>query len=219
MSEITTLKKAKKLTGGGITNQNSKMPEYTYDLSAWDCNTGSKLREVEGSSCSDCYAMKGNYLRYKNGSVGVSHKKHLASIYNKLWSEAIAYQIKHYKIKHFRFHSSGDIQSYQHALNIIEVARLCPDTNFWIPTREMGVMGELKKNNIDIPSNCVFRLSAPLVNGKLNTNIFNTTSSVIDNEVFFGDSWRCLALKQGGQCLDCRACWSKDVKDVAYTRH
>ena len=82
---ITTLKQAKEITGGGITNKNSKMPEANYDLSAWDCKTGSKLRKVEGSSCEGCYAMKGNYLRYKNGSVGRSHEKHLASIYNKLW--------------------------------------------------------------------------------------------------------------------------------------
>ena len=219
MEHITTLKQAKEITGGGITNKNSKMPEANYDLSAWKCKTGSKLRKVEGSSCSDCYAMKGNYLRYKNGSVGKSHEKHLASIYNKLWSKAMAYQINHYKIEHFRFHSSGDIQSYQHALNIIEVARLCPDTKFWIPTREMKIMGDLKKNEVDIPENCVFRLSAPMVNGKLNTNIFSNTSSVVDTEKFFGNSWRCPALNQGGSCLECRACWNSDVKDVAYTKH
>ena len=138
---------------------------------------------------------------------------------NELWSKAMAYQINHYKIEHFRFHSSGDIQSYQHALNIIEVARLCPDTKFWIPTREMKIMGDLKKNEVDIPENCVFRLSAPMVNGKLNTNIFSNTSSVVDTEKFFGNSWRCPALDQGGSCLECRACWDKDVKDVAYTKH
>ena len=29
---ITTLKQAKEITGGGITNKNSKMPEANYDL-------------------------------------------------------------------------------------------------------------------------------------------------------------------------------------------
>ena len=43
---ITTLKQAKEITGGGITNKNSKMPEANYDLSAGDCKTGSKLRKV-----------------------------------------------------------------------------------------------------------------------------------------------------------------------------
>ena len=58
-----TLKKAKALTGGGITSKNKKMPFYNYDLSAWDCKKGSQLRKVAGSVCSDCYAMKGNYLQ------------------------------------------------------------------------------------------------------------------------------------------------------------
>ena len=40
---ITTLKEAKEKTGGGVTNKNSKMPEFTYDLSAWDCIKGAKL--------------------------------------------------------------------------------------------------------------------------------------------------------------------------------
>ena len=40
MEHITTLKQAKELTGGGITNKNSKIPEgWTYDLSAWKCKT------------------------------------------------------------------------------------------------------------------------------------------------------------------------------------
>ena len=52
---ITTLKEAKEVTGGGVTNKNSKMPEFTYDLSAWECITGAKLVNVKGSTCEDCY--------------------------------------------------------------------------------------------------------------------------------------------------------------------
>ena len=75
-----TLKQAKILSGGGITKQNKKMPFYNYDLSAWDCKKGSQLRKVFNSVCAFCYAMKGNYLRYRNGSVGRSHELHLASL-------------------------------------------------------------------------------------------------------------------------------------------
>ena len=42
---------------------------------------------------------------------------------------------------------------------------------------------------------------------------------IVDTEKFFGNSWRCPALDQGGSCLECRACWDSDVKDVAYTKH
>ena len=61
-SKKWTLKKAKELSGGGITKQNKKMPFYNYDLSAWDCKKGSQLRNVKNSVCGKCYAMKGNYL-------------------------------------------------------------------------------------------------------------------------------------------------------------
>jgi hypothetical protein len=219
MEHITTLKQAKEVTGGGITNKNKKMPEYTYDLSAWDCIKGEKLRDVENSTCSICYAKDGNYRRYRNGSIGVSHKKHLASLDNPLWSEGISYQVKHYKVKFMRFHSSGDLQSYEHLKKIVEVAKLSPDTKFWIPTREIEFILTAQKERLNMPDNIVFRVSAPLINGKLNTNTFNNTSSVVDTEKFFGNSWRCPALDQGGSCLECRACWDKDVKDVAYTKH
>ena len=29
----------------------------------------------------------------------------------------------------------------------------------------------------------------------------------------------CRAPDQGGKCLDCRACWDKDVKNVSYGKH
>jgi hypothetical protein len=43
----------------------SKMPGLSYSLPAWECKTGSKLRKIPGSVCASCYALKGNYTRYK----------------------------------------------------------------------------------------------------------------------------------------------------------
>tara|TARA_R100000655_G_scaffold92683_1_gene133868 strand:+ start:853 stop:1512 length:660 start_codon:yes stop_codon:yes gene_type:complete len=219
MSTITTLKEAKEVTGGGVTNQNSKMPEYNYDLSAWDCIKGSKLVQVEGSTCEGCYAQRGNYLRYKNGSVGKSHKKHLESLYNPKWVEGMAYQMKHYKVKYMRFHSSGDLQSYEHLKNIVEVAKLSPDTKFWIPTREIGFINQAKKERLNMPDNIVFRVSAPMKNGKLRNETFKNTSSVITDKKFLGNSWSCPAQNQGGACMDCRKCWDSNISDVAYPFH
>ena len=42
----------------------SKMPGLSYSLPAPECQTGSKLRKIKGTPCFDCYAMKGNYIRY-----------------------------------------------------------------------------------------------------------------------------------------------------------
>ena len=216
-----TLKRAKALTGGGITSKNKKMPFYNYDLSAWDCKKGSQLRKVAGSVCSDCYAMKGNYLQYKNASVGASHQYHLKSLDNGFeWVLGMVYQIIKTKTKYFRFHASGDLQSVDHAKQIISLAKLTPSCKYWIPTRETKILKELKEQNISIPKNCVFRVSAPLIDGFLNSKIFKNTSAVITNESKARKTDKnCPSLDQGGQCLDCRNCWDNRIKNINYLIH
>ena len=39
----------------------SKMPGLSYSLPAWECKTGWKLSQVEGTPCFYCYAKKNNY--------------------------------------------------------------------------------------------------------------------------------------------------------------
>ena len=46
---------------GGLSKP-SKMPCKGYSIPAWRCITGAKMREVKGSICAVCYALKGNYL-------------------------------------------------------------------------------------------------------------------------------------------------------------
>ena len=121
-----TLKRAKELTGGGITSQNKKMPFYNYDLSAYD----------------------------------------------------------------------------------------------WIPTRETKILKDLKEQNIIIPKNCVFRVSAPLIDGFLNSKVFKNTSAVISNkDKARNKDKNCPSLNQGGQCLDCRNCWDNRIKNINYLIH
>jgi len=55
-----------------------------------------------------------------------------------------------------------------------------------------------------------------MVNGKppknaKYTSTVHTTSKVIGYE--------CPAYKQGGACLDCRACWNSNIKNVSYKQH
>ena len=58
------IKDAKKITYS--LTRTSKMPGKSYSLPAWACQTGSKLRKIEGTPCFSCYALKGNYIRYPN---------------------------------------------------------------------------------------------------------------------------------------------------------
>ena len=55
---------AKLILGSGL-SETSKMPCYSFNLSALDCKTGSKLVGVKNSVCEGCYALGGNYQRYK----------------------------------------------------------------------------------------------------------------------------------------------------------
>ena len=57
------VKQAKEITGS--LTRTSKVPGLSYSLPAWECKTGSKLRKIKGSVCASCYALKGNYTRYK----------------------------------------------------------------------------------------------------------------------------------------------------------
>ena len=49
---------ALKIIGGSLSKP-SKMPGWSIGLPAKECKTGGKLRNVEGSVCYDCYALKG----------------------------------------------------------------------------------------------------------------------------------------------------------------
>jgi hypothetical protein len=51
---------AKEITGS--LSKPSKMPGFAYGLPAAECKTGKKLQNVEGSTCYDCYALKGCYV-------------------------------------------------------------------------------------------------------------------------------------------------------------
>ena len=40
----------------------SKMPCSGYSIPAQECNVGSRLVTIKGSTCSDCYALKKRYM-------------------------------------------------------------------------------------------------------------------------------------------------------------
>ena len=112
--------------------------------------------------------------------------------------------------KHFRWHDSGDIQSAWHLKRILEVCKQTPSTKHWLPTREAQLLQYLDPDII--PTNLIIRLSATKVDGAASkswpwTSTVSTTTKT------------CPASDQGGKCLDCRSCWSRDIKNVVYAKH
>lgn len=208
----------------------SKMPSVGYSLPASKCITGSKLAQVPGSVCYGCYALKGNY---QFPMVQACLEKRLASITDARWVEAMVILIKARKpskrddVRYFRWHDSGDLQSAEHLEKIAEIARQCPDVTFWLPTREYQIVEIWMRTWIGtLPRNLIIRLSAHKIDGPLPVALarrYGLTVSGVHTDgkhlVSGPLPQHCPAQSQGNKCLDCRACWSKDVFAVSYHKH
>jgi len=189
---------------GGLSKP-SKMPGWSIGLPAKECKTGSKLQKVKGSTCHDCYALKGCYV-FK--VVQDAQYRRLEAIKNPLWVGAMAHLINSKKSKYFRWHDSGDIQDEAHLIKIFAVAKLTPTVQHWMPTREAWVKSFLP----ECPENLIIRFSAPMVDSGA-PGSWDHTSTVVTTGA------TCPAPKQNNECLDCRACWDKSVKNIAYGQH
>ena len=203
-------KEAKEITGG--LSAPGKMPEGSYNLPARACQTGAKLREIEGTPCYGWYAFKG---RYNFPNVKDALSRRLESLTHPQWVQAMAVLIK--GKKHFRWHDSGDLQSVHHLKKIFEVCNLTPDTMHWLPTQERQF---LPLPGSSIPKNLIIRLS----NAKNDTKpgrAWDHWSTVVTTPRagHVCPAPEQLDKKGRPHCKDCRACWSKDVKEVQYKIH
>ena len=195
------VKDAKEITGS--LTRTSKMPGLSYSLPAWECKTGSKLRKVKGSVCASCYALKGNYTRYK--AIKAAQYVRLKSLQDSRWIEAMTAQVK--RSEYFRWHDAGDVQDLQHLNKIFEVCRQTPSTKHWMPTREAWIKDHLDSK----PPNLVIRFSPPMIGQRNDT--WPNSSMVVTEDA------SCPAPSQGGKCGSCRQCWDPAVKVVSYGKH
>ena len=192
----------------------SKMPCHSWSIPAKNCKTGSKLAQVEGSVCADCYAMSGFY---RMGKVKSCLEKRLESLSNPLWAKAMTIAISGSEGSgFFRWFDSGDIQSLAHLKQIAQIAKNLSSIQFWLPTKEYGIVTEYLKEN-ELPENLTIRLSGFMVDGPapiaLASRLGLVTSTVVS------EGFTCPASSQGNKCLSCRACWDKGVSNVAYKHH
>lgn len=217
MVQAWTLAKLKEYVGG--LSAPSKMPCHGYSLPAQECKTGGRLQNVAGSTCSGCYAMKGNYL-WPN--VRAALYRRLESLSKPLWAEVMAELINRKEANgFFRWHDSGDLQSPEHLAAIVKVCNLTPTVQHWLPTREYRIVSEYVRDGGVIPPNLNVRMSAHMIGGHLPTfkGLPVTVSTVSREEDSYPDSHHCPARFQGNSCGDCRACWSPDVAHVDYHLH
>jgi len=195
------------------------MPSDSYSLPAQACITGSKLVNVKGSVCEDCYALKGNYHRYAK-TIQPAQYKRLESITNPLWVESMVKLIGNKPF--FRWHDSGDLQSVDHLAKIATIARHLVNTTFWLPTREYDIVKDYLKTE-SVPVNLVIRLSAMMIDApaKLPKSLrgqANILTSTVHAKKEL-DGFKCLAPSQNNKCGTCRACWDNTVTNVSYHAH
>ena len=196
---------AKEITGS--LSKPSKMPGWSYGLPAKECKTGGKLQNVKGSTCFDCYALKGCYV-FK--VVQNAQYYRLKAIKDRRWVQAMALQINNKRSKEFRWHDSGDIQDLKHLAKIFKVCKLTPKIKHWLPTREAWV----KKFIPAAPANLNIRFSMPMIDQEAAGGWPNTSTVVTDKT-----KANCPAPNQGNECKSCRACWDKSIKNIAYLAH
>ena len=199
------VKEAQAITGS--MTRTTKMPGLSYSLPAWECKTGSKLRKIKGSVCASCYALKGNYTRYK--AIKAAQYVRLEALKNQRWVAAMVAQI--IRQKFFRWHDAGDIQSPEHLQKIFRVCELTSETQHWMPTREAQFLKDIDPETV--PKNLIIRMSSHMVD-QAPVTFWPWTSTVTS-----GQNATCPAPQQGGQCGSCRQCWTREVKNVSYGKH
>lgn len=216
---------AKQLTGGLA--QTTKMPCPSWSIPVAECKTGGRLAKVEGSVCADCYAAKGNYKRFQRQIVPLQYKRlELSRVPGDGWAKAMATLIAN--CLYFRWFDSGDLQDVEMLERIADVARRTPLTKHWLPTREYGVVKQYMTKHGKLPDNLLIRLSALFVGEPASVPRSLQGQHNIRMSTVYGketlpppDYYVCPAYsgEQGGQCGQCRACWSNDVETVTYKAH
>jgi hypothetical protein len=196
---------------GGLSNP-SKMPGFSYGLPAKECNVGGKLRKVEGSVCSKCYALKG---MYQFPVVQDAQYRRLESLKDPQWVNAMVRLIADQEV--FRWHDSGDLVSLDHLKMIADVASGTPNVKHWLPTKEKAIVSEYRRVYGDLPDNLVIRISAPMIGFRLQpTADIQNTSSVGEP---IKDAVLCEAYTRDGKCGECRKCWNPQIVDICYPLH
>jgi len=192
-----------------------KLNSRSWSLEALETCPASKDANGElVPACKGCYAVGGNY-RFKNVKEARSHNK-------KDWkrSEWVTDMIEELDAdRYFRWFDSGDMYALPLAEKIYEICKATPWTRHWIPTR----MHKFKKfqdviDRLNSLPNVVVRLSSDGINGEIieHAEYSSTIIPFIDSPT---TATICQAPLQEGKCKKCRACWSKDIKVIAYAGH
>lgn len=206
-------------------SETSKMPCKSWGLQAWSTCPGARKADGEAVDiCKVCYALKGRYVlgsvvnsRFRNGNQ-------FGDLGPAQWAAEMAAAIG--KDPYFRWFDSGDISSIKMAEAILAVCKMTPATLHWIQTRsyKLPAVKKVLQRMARLP-NVAVRCSSDAVGPRFvnQTNGERPLGRIglvlKEGQPAPPGIFACPARSQGNRCGDCRACWDKAVKAVAYELH
>jgi hypothetical protein len=110
-----------------------------------------------------------------------------------------------------RLHDTGDVDSLEHLLGLIQLAKQRPTVGFWLPTHRSDLLPLVSPAGM--PNNMLVRLSARGIGDMAPLSIWPWTSVSFNRGHAPADAFVC-----PGNCKDfnCRACWDRDVPVIGY---
>ena len=167
-------------------------------------------------ACASCYATFGNYLFKTVKNKRTANDKDWRE---PDWVERMVTVLKFER--HLRWFDSGDVYDALLAEKIYKVISQTPNCKHWLPTRMHKSPAFLVfLTRIRELPNAVVRLSSDSILGELPQITWPTVSTIVHpKQPTPNGAFRCPSPQQGGQCRECRACWSKNASVIAYEGH
>lgn len=164
-------------------------------------------------ACQGCYATDGNYRFPKVKAIRIHNMQDWKRVD---WEDDMVAAIG--KDPYFRWLDSGDIYSSRLARKIYQVIKRTPGTKHWLPTRQFKfIKFQPVLKSIQALPNAVVRRSSDSIHGH---TVRGISSTIFDPRGRApAGAYVCPAYTRGGKCGDCRACWDKTVRVVAYPQH
>ena len=165
-------------------------------------------------ACSGCYATTGCYSFKGTKAVRADNK---AAWQEADWIDVMVKALS--KQRFFRWFDSGDMYSLALAEKMLAVMEATPNTKHWLPTRmyKFPKFQAVLKAMQALP-NVMVRYSSDAVDGSYTEGLHGSTIVPSADTAPAGVTV-CQAYSQGGKCLDCRACYNKDIAVIGYPAH
>ena len=196
-------------------SKTSKLGTKSWSLQAVETCPGARKENGElVPACSGCYATTGCYVFPDTKKVRADNKVEWKK--ETFVSDFIA-ALK--KQTHFRWFDSGDMYSVKLAEKMLEIMVATPNTKHWLPTRmyKFKKFADILAKMQALP-NVMVRYSSDEIDGTYTKGVHGSTilpsADYADSNTFI-----CSAPSQGGKCLDCRACYNKDIPVIGYLAH